>query len=186
MPLPACPLLRQLQNSPRCSMHSTNCAPSVTAPSMPLLQTDLQIRTPPPDPNSRHRSPVAPHTTSSRGLAAARPMAMMGSLGSFSSMRNTDVSTECSVPLSSSTRSEVPAGQQRRQRQGSQQQQQQQQHSVSALHKGHWSTVYALVIKHCSARAVAGGRGWACCCAEHAAGTKYWQQHGEQTVAVLR
>ena len=48
-------------------------------------------------------------TTSSRGLAAARPMAMLASLGSFSSMRNTLVSTECSVPLSSSTRSDVPA-----------------------------------------------------------------------------
>lgn len=49
-------------------------------------------------------------TTSSRGLAAARPMAMIGSFGSFSSMRNTEVSTECRLPLSSSTRSEVPAG----------------------------------------------------------------------------
>jgi hypothetical protein len=39
-------------------------------------------------------------------------MAITGSFGSFSSMRNTEVSTECSVPDSSSTRSEVPAAKQ--------------------------------------------------------------------------
>jgi hypothetical protein len=48
-------------------------------------------------------------TASSRGLLAALPIAITGSFGSFSSIRNTEVSTECSVPDSSSTRSEVPA-----------------------------------------------------------------------------
>jgi hypothetical protein len=48
-------------------------------------------------------------TASSRGFAAALPMAIIGSFGSFSSIRNTDVNTACRVPESRSTRSDVPA-----------------------------------------------------------------------------